>query len=170
MKKEVHSLLVGFLVCTATAAADPESDRELAKLAAQRDKAIEDAIEPINRRYQTALESLLRQASQKNDRVAAAKILEALDLLKPEAVGKQIPGTHWADGGRKSLLEFTANGTFREKWNGRLQEYRWKAISSTDVLVTFPNGNTNTYRMEDGGKSLRRLHDGITWKPDDTPQ
>jgi hypothetical protein len=69
-------LLVGFAVCTLRA--ETPAERELKLLQNQRDKAIATASEPINRKFQAALEQLLRRATQSNDLETALKIKQEL--------------------------------------------------------------------------------------------
>lgn len=67
-------------------AADVSYAHDLTQLTEQRDKAIDDAVEPINRRYRTSLEQLLRKATQGNDLKTAVKIQHLLGALSPKSV------------------------------------------------------------------------------------
>ena len=58
--------------------AETPTEREFKLLQDQRNKAIAVASEPINRRYQTALEQLLRRATQANDLETALKIKQEI--------------------------------------------------------------------------------------------
>ena len=69
-------LLIGFAVTILRA--ETPAERELKLLQDQRDKAIAIASEPINRKYQAALEQLLRRATQSNDLETALKIKQEL--------------------------------------------------------------------------------------------
>ena len=58
--------------------AETPTEREFKLLQDQRNKAIAAADEPINRRYQAALEQLLRRATQSNDLETALKIKQEM--------------------------------------------------------------------------------------------
>jgi|GEM_PF-2303448 len=79
-----HSLLLTTLLLVLPARAlpaDPPFDAELKRLREDRDKSLAAAAEPINRRYQQALEALLRRATQAADLTSAIKIRDELQKL-----------------------------------------------------------------------------------------
>lgn len=142
--------------------AGPEYDRQLAELTAARDKAIADASEPINHRYQIALQDLLRKATTANDVDSAVKIKAALTSAEPNGLGWRFRG-RWATQSGGSHLQFTPGGNFQEAWHGTLQEGRWQATSDTDAKVTLNKGTSHEYHLSDDGKILKRVDDGVTW-------
>jgi hypothetical protein len=156
-------LALSFLASPAFAAS--EYDRQLAELELQRDKAIAEASEPINRRHQGLLEQLLRKATQANDLEAATKIKTALAVSDPNGLASRLRGW-WATGSKESRLQFTAGGTFQEHWNGGVQEGRWQATSPTEASVTMKNGMVREYRLSDDGKIVTRQNDGVKWSRD----
>jgi len=144
-----------------------ELERQLSDLLAQRKKEIAAAEEPINRRCQTALEQLLRKATQSGDLDGAMKIKAAIASFDPHAVGSRVVG-HWADDGKKSRLQFSATGAFQENWDNKVAEGRWVATSDTDVKITFKkDGNVRDYQLSPDGQSIKRMVDGKIWKRDE---
>lgn len=139
-----------------------EYDRQLAEATAQREKAIAEASEPVNRRYQNALEQLLRHATLSNDADAVVKIKAALASVDPSALGWRFRGS-WLNQGIASHVKFTAGGGFQEIWNGTVQEGRWQATSDTDAKVTLKKGPVHDYHLSDDGKSVKRSSDGNIW-------
>ena len=77
MKYSIVSLLLTATII-ATLHAETPSEREFKQLRDQRDKAVAAAIEPINRRYQSSLDQLLRRATQANDLETALKIKQEM--------------------------------------------------------------------------------------------
>ena len=115
----VAIILSGASCCAGFAASDYE--REFEKLTQERDQALAAAAEPIQRRYRTALEALLRRATQGNDLETALRIKQALAGLStklPEAAPRsksQFVGAwkceNLADGHR-GTLDILPDGTF----------------------------------------------------------
>ncbi len=66
--------------------AESPFERELSQLGQQREHEVSAAMDPINRRYKDALESLLRRATQANDLDGALKIREVLKQVSPTGV------------------------------------------------------------------------------------
>lgn len=159
MKPKIICLTLTLALLVPAAFADSGYQRELAELSAQRDKAIAEASEPINRRYQAALEQLLRRATQANDLDAAVKIKDAL-VSSP--LGSRLQGS-WINKGIKSRIQFTPDGVFKESWNDEVQEGQWEALSDTDVKVTLKKGPVHQYHLSDDGKSVKRTLEGYVW-------
>ena len=103
--------------------------REFQQLKDQRDKAASAALDPINRRYQTSIEQLLRRATQGNDLDTALKIKGEMsaptlttpgaaqshknslkDFTSAEEFGQWLIGTEWKKGD-KDLFRFVAATT-----------------------------------------------------------
>ena len=97
-----HSIVFLLLTATtiATLRAETPSEREFKQLRDQRDKAVATAIEPINRRYQSSLDQLLRRATQANDLESALKIKQEMAssaiTITPAATSKPESATHQA--------------------------------------------------------------------------
>lgn len=135
MKTPLFAILAGFCAAqphSAAAETPAERERELAQLRTQRDQAAAAALEPINRRYQTALEQALHRAMQANDLEAAVKIKAALTELGvtvPVETTKTplqnlIEGSRWMwynapepKGPAGNWVEFYKDGTGRAGWN-----------------------------------------------------
>jgi hypothetical protein len=114
------------LLITAPVLADSAFERDLGKLGEQREREMTAAIEPINRRYKEALESLLRRATQAGDLDAAIKIREALaqvDSKGPATPTPSSPVTTSSDSSSK--VELTKRGL--EK---RLEKTSWVTASN----------------------------------------
>jgi hypothetical protein len=131
-------------------------ERELAQLREQRDKAIAAATEPINRRYQTSLEQLLRRATQAADLETANRIKAEMtggaDTPQaatqfaggPRNVEKALPGQwNWEGANHKTWGTFLQDGEFR--MDGVTHE--WKVSSNGTVTVTRPDKTKATFRL-----------------------
>ena len=79
MKLE-HIIAAALLLLQPVQAAT-KAERKFERLTQKRDKSLASAAEPINRRYQSALEALLRKATQDNDAEAVLKIKQATERL-----------------------------------------------------------------------------------------
>lgn len=130
---------------TAARVSASDTAREFDQLTADRDKALASAAEPINRLYQTALEALLRRATQANDLDTAVRIKQALDKSSTKA---DIVGT-WDfinhTDGVKSVVEFKGNNTFF--WNGE-QVGMWDT-NGKHLIITHDNrgGHQDYYNL-----------------------
>ena len=131
--------IIPLLICLALpaiATAETQFDREIAQLRAERDKAMAAASEPINRRYQAALEQTLRRAMQASDVDAAVKIKAALSELgvaahvepPPSPLQLLLHGSRWEwfnapepKGPAANWVEFYTDGTGRSGWNQPLK-------------------------------------------------
>ncbi len=84
-------LLLASLAIAAPAGADSAFEREFAQLKEQREAARAAALEPIERRYQAALEQLLRRATQGSDLDTAVKVKEELDNFPSSSDPRNTP-------------------------------------------------------------------------------
>lgn len=96
------------LVAALPGHAESDYERELKQLQDEREKALAIAAEPINRRHQSALEALLRRATQANDLSAAIKIRDEL-----QKIGVSSPTTEGAAGSVENLTQRLLN----TKWD-----------------------------------------------------
>ncbi len=145
-------LVLAMILCVSGFAlsADNDMERELKQLKEQRTKAAAAAMEPINRRYQTALEQLLRRATQANDLDLALKIKGEIQTLASEAaappaidftltpIEKAVAGTRWQFG-TIGILEFDRAGNSIAHWDN--SKYPIKRLSP-DTVEVLPWGNT----------------------------
>ena len=128
---KVRTLIVTFgIVCVGSQlfGADSAFERDVKQLSKQRDKEIEAAVEPINRRYQAALEQLLRRATQANDLDSAIKIKAALaaipssvQLLKAKPKSAEdlkafLAGTTWDISFGLARCEAVQHDDLRQGW------------------------------------------------------
>lgn len=129
------------ILSTSALYAQSQFDRELSQLREQRDKAIATAADPINRRYQTSLEQLLRKATQSNDLESAVKIQNELKGIKPTLLFIElrtaIEGTEWTwerQGVRESMT-FGKDGVLKHQFfTGK-----WEIIKPRSVRITSAN-------------------------------
>ena len=89
MNRTIGSYIFGIvsfplMIC----AADSQIIRELTTLNEQREKAVATALAPINQKYMTALDQLLKKATQARDEQAIAAIQEALVVASEAAATK----------------------------------------------------------------------------------
>jgi hypothetical protein len=121
--------------------AESDAWRELKQLHEQREKAVAAAVEPINRRYQTALEQLLRRAMQSGDLETAVSIKNELSVLG--ATGGDEGKTAfelaltsnawtWTIPGGRSVLRFKPDGNVVGDWSFKA---RWAITGSRTVTV-----------------------------------
>ena len=140
--------LLTFVTATSALHAETSFERELKQLQEQRDKAIASAAEPINRRYQTSLEQLLRHTTQANDLETAVKIKAELQNLQatvsasstasPTASKAEYVDTEWTWGDPtkkdsqhtvKFLRSAKATGPYGETWT-------YKAITLNTIEIS----------------------------------
>ena len=88
----VKALIASLVAVPMAVLAATDAERDLQKIVQERNSAIAAAAEPINRRYRTALEQLLRRATQTGDVDTAVKIKEALQALDPKDPGGAVIG------------------------------------------------------------------------------
>jgi hypothetical protein len=90
--KTIHCLfLLGYaILSTRPLLAETDIAREMNQLQDQHTKEVNTAIEPLNRRYQSALEQLLRRATEAKDADTAAKIQEQLTALNDGAAAAAV--------------------------------------------------------------------------------
>ena len=123
-------------------AADSVLSRELEDLQKQRIRALADAAEPINRKYQASLEQLLRRATQASDLETAIKVKEAIAANVPSPIPTGFEGNwtvraYGSDRPRKLLPDhkvITENGP----------EGTWK-VTGSKLIITFPSGSDVFY-------------------------
>jgi hypothetical protein len=134
---------VSFALPSLRAATD--AARELDQLNTERDKALTAAAEPINRRYQTALEALLRRATLANDLETAIRIKQALEKVsakppaaptgtKAELVGAWNFANH--NDGVTGVCEFKSDNSF---FFADRKRGEWE-IKSKQVIITWDGG------------------------------
>jgi hypothetical protein len=124
--------------------AQSELDRELTQLQEQHEKTLATVAEPVNRRHQAALESLLRRATQARDLQTANKIKEhlnklAMTLSDPptvESLTAFLVGTKWTWFGNETLT-FLADG--KARWKDSQDLWPWKISSASRRVIASEN-------------------------------
>jgi|APTNR8051073442_1049403.scaffolds.fasta_scaffold19396_3 hypothetical protein len=109
MKRLIFSVSACLLVLPFTAALAGTVEEELKQLHQQRQNAVAAAVEPIDRKYEEALEQMLKRALQSRDVEGAVKV-QALLSSQPKEVAKQLAGT-WT---MVASTGYTAEITFRD--------------------------------------------------------
>jgi hypothetical protein len=80
-----------FLTTAALVFAQTAYERELSQLKDQREQSKATVVEPIERRYQAALEQLLRRATQAGDLEGAIKVKEELEKFPSSSDPRNTP-------------------------------------------------------------------------------
>ena len=109
----------------------------------------------------------IKSASEKAEvaTTPVAKLKAAPAAADQKALGWRFHG-FWTTEKKESRVQFTPGGTFKELWNGTVQEGRWKATSDTDATITLKKGKVHNYHVSDDSadvKPLKRLTDGYRW-------
>ena len=170
--------LIALTSTISSLSAQTSFDRDLQQLKEQRDKSAASAVEPINRRYQSALEQLIGRATQAKDLESALKIKEELRVLTlggtaaaleasttatkskggSDLVAK-LPGTTWLWGGEPSMkFTFLAGGRF----DGHFKGASWRVVSPE--MVSYSWGDNSFSGVIRIAKDFERL-DAAEWKP-----
>lgn len=129
-----------FLTTAALVYAQSSYERELAQLKDQRDQAKAAVVEPIERRYQAALEQLVRRATQAGDLEGALKVKEELDRFPSSSDPRNTPLE--LIGIWEVYDQVSKGGAMREfKPNGKLVSTdppggHW-AINGNKLIVTY---------------------------------
>ena len=124
----IVTIAVLMALFTTAVRAESSYERELQQLTEQRDKAIAAAVDPINRRYQTSLEQLLKRATQGNDLVTAVKIKAQIEKIHSAAPPD-------------SEAQFRS-ALMRSKWS-------WRGI---DILTFTDSGEANLSKANSTSK------------------
>ena len=104
MRTTHYLLTIGCLVLAASPLlAETDIGREMNRLQDEHVKAVAAATEPLKRRYQTALEQLLKRATQANELDTAVRIREQLTALEAAAVSPTTGKPHYT---RETLPSF----------------------------------------------------------------
>jgi hypothetical protein len=160
MKNSLLTSIAAALVATSVPilAASP-IEQEFKQLQQQRDKAIADATDPINRRYQVALEQLLRKATQANDLDAALKIRQFLQGQAQPAEksnGREFIG-RWTiampDNGWHAEVEIKKDGTYHQTSPAGGFDEVWEATGDTLKLTNKTKG-INTFSLPMKNRTL----------------
>ena len=158
--KTIHKILLAalFLLPSMSLHAQTDSDREFKQTQADHEKAIKNAsepitqryrqdlqaaVEPINLRYQAALEKLLDHAAREADLDTATKIKAALNTL-PQVVAKQLAGI-WA---LRANTGYAATVTFQSTGTGTHSQYgnfRWRIDGTT--LYLGPTDSADKFQL-----------------------
>jgi hypothetical protein len=142
------STLLFASVCCGFAQSDVE--REFKQLEAQREKDVAAALEPINRRYATALQQLLQRATQAKDLSATTKITNALQALNSAPVEILGKWNFVREGYPPKERELKEDGTVLRpdgppgKWT----------IEGSTLRIEYPGGRSSTFQLPPRNRKL----------------
>jgi hypothetical protein len=150
-------LLSGITLCAFGAT---DAAREFERATVERERALAAAAEPINRRYQTTLEALLKRATATNDLDTAVRIKQVLEKLSskaPEAVSSasvSVVGS-WKfrnnSDGHTASVTINADGSYSvdTKPIGR-----WEIKGEKLIVTLNDGGHQDTYDLPVRGDKL----------------
>ncbi|HYF34207.1 MAG TPA: hypothetical protein VD994_02865 [Prosthecobacter sp.] len=134
--------------------------KELDQLVEYRDKALAAAAAPINERFQSSAQQLLRRATQAGDLEGATKIKEAIEANARSSregikdIKKELVGTTWkcapgkpVRGGLGPTFTFTEAGV-------QPGGFKYEVDRSNTVTITFNQGGTQVMTLTKGGSRL----------------
>lgn len=132
-------------------------EEELKQLQQQREKALAAATDPIDRKYQEALEQMLRRALQAKDVEGAVKI-QGLLSSQPGVVAKQLAGvwTMVASTGYRAELTFREDGSVSYSGADKIP---WR-VSDGVLLVGSKKGEEDRFLLpvKDGVLRGNNIH------------
>ena len=132
-----------------------DAAREFERLTQEKDKELAAAAVPIMKRYQAALEQLLRRASQTGDAETAVKVGEVLKQMgtegKPKTAGDlkaQLLSGNWdwwvndsCKGESLARIDFLENGSVRNGGKGKAGNgWKWEVVSEAQLKISIPSG------------------------------
>ena len=156
MKSTIDTVVSLTTILLSSAISQTDTAREMKVLQDQREKAIADATEPINRRYSASLEQLLRRAMQNNDLDTANKIRAELQKLgvtasargvgsgtalgqtdeaRRNALRTHLRDSKWKLSGNKSF-ELKADGTTTANWHGHKGTWKVTGPNTAEMSIT----------------------------------
>lgn len=144
------------------AIAAPDFESQMAQAKEQREKSIAEATVPIDRKYLETLRNLMDKATRAGELDAAVKLKAEIETYDPKGLGARIVG-NWTMASKSSRIVFTKNGLFRENWDNKVYEGRWRVISDSVIRVELKDGKRPEYKISDDGNSLKRAEDGFEW-------
>lgn len=175
-------LIILLLGMVASSFAQSQLGREFTQIQEQQVKAAAVALEPVNRRYQAALEGLLRRATQAGDLQTAVAVSEEIKrVTAPAASGpgekvalpadgleKRLIGTKWFYYGTETIT-FLEGG--KAKWQENSVDWPWKVKNSGLRVIEGTNANkgakwtltfdsalkTGLLEGSDGTRTIRRV-------------
>ncbi len=134
MKYLIFGAALAALLCfQSVAMADASIATEFAQLKAQHAKAVAQAVEPIDRRYQLSLEQLLRQATQAANLDLALSIQNELKAMQAGELRAALDGSNWAwtRPGVRETIQFFKDGTLKHQpFPGT-----WEVIDSHSIKI-----------------------------------
>lgn len=160
-------------MCPAKAQTAIKDSKELISLRDQYEADLAAATKPVQTRYHTQLQKLLKTLTQRGDLPAANAVQAELDTLinvqgkviPPGSIASKLVGTAWKNGD-DSHIEFLPGNRFREVWRKAELLGTWKAISPSEADVTIPGRPLFHYKLSEDGKTVTRPDTKDIWKPE----
>ncbi len=176
-----HLILFLILAAASVVSAQTTTARDFTQLKEQQAKAVAAALEPVNRRYQVALEAILRRATQANDLATANSVNDELKsigaasgvavpakgIVSAEGLEKRLIGTKWFWFGNETIV-FMADG--KAQWKETQGLWPWKVKNNGLRVIEGENLNnkskwTITFDRDlktgtltgDGSRVIRRI-------------
>ena len=161
---KLQYIIAATLLLTHPLRAATEAEREFDRLTQERDKALASAAEPINRRYQSALDALLKKATQANDLETALKIKQTIERLAAQLpdsgsrANAELLGAwrvqNLADGA-KGTYDINTDNTF--KMNGR-RTGTWE-VKKNQLTLRYDRGGFERYDLPTHSGQLKGTND-----------
>jgi hypothetical protein len=143
----ISTIGVSLSFTSLTAAGSSDIEREFSQLKAQHKRALTQAVEPINRRYQASLEPLLRRATQAADLDTALKIQNELKAIQSGDLRAALDDSkwEWVRPGVKETVQFFKDGTLKHQ----LFPGTWELVDSRSIRVKAAWGESTLRFNED---------------------
>lgn len=164
----MKKVLTAFAALTITVVAQTGSFKsEYERLLKEYETAAKQALDPVQRRHATALQLLIRKATQAGDLETAVKAKEALDQIVPPPVSRNattgaskraaltasLTASKWSvfdtpTQQRIDIQSFNPDGTCAGRFNGK-----WE-ISSGDTIRIYANNQTYSGTVNEAGTQI----------------
>ena len=148
-----------------------DTAREFEKVTLERERALAAAAEPINRRYQTSLEALLKRATVTNDLDTAVRIKQVLEKLSAKTPATLSPAIVSVVGpwkfrnnsdGHAGSVEVNADGSYSV--DGKIIG-KWEIKADKLIVTLNEGGHQDTYELpvrSDNLEGRNRLGHALT--------
>jgi hypothetical protein len=166
-------LALALLLAGTAGAAESAFEKEAKQLRDQRDKAVAAAVDPINKRYQQALEQVIRRAAQAKDQPAVDKLKEELGNVGANLVSAaqstklqdRVRRTRWTmnlnqskQPQKDSWMQLEPDGQVTLGWNAAPATGAWSVTSENTITVQWQglsNNETHVMTFDRGMRSAQ---------------
>lgn len=99
-------------------------------------------------------------------REEAIAVTTAAPITSTPSSASPFAGTRWQSASGNSVVEFHADGSFLEHWNGKDTPGTWKTTGNRNVVeLTWSRTKPMQFTLSDDGRQCTRSFDGGTYKP-----